>query len=122
VKIGARGGDLRYGAELLAANWREVGLGPKVVADAPNTFERLRASYDAPEAVFLALEPNPSPLLRRALAARNPGPLLRRLDANLRRRAAVVPVSWAASAWLVSPRLKGWRQDRFGAVDYTRFG
>jgi hypothetical protein len=122
VRIGARGGDLRYGARLLAANWREVGLGPKVVADAPNTFQRLRASYDAPEAIFLALDPNPSPLLRRALAARDPAPLLRRLDNRLRSRASVVPVSWAASAWLVSPRLKGWREDRLGAVDYTRFG
>jgi hypothetical protein len=49
-------------------------------------------------------------------------PFLRRLDAQLRRSAAVVPVSWAASARLVSPRLKGWRQDGLGAVDYTRFG
>jgi hypothetical protein len=93
-----------------------------VVADAPDTFERLRASYDAPEAIFFALGPSPSPLLRRALAARDPMPLLHGLDAQLRLSAAVVPVSWVASAWLVSPRLGGWRQDRLGAVDYTRFG
>ena len=122
VRLGARGDDLRYGADLLAANWREVGLGPRVVRDAPDTFERLRAPYDAPEAIFFALGATPSPLLRRALAARDPLPLLRRLDAQLRRGAAVVPVSWVASAWLVSPRLRGWRQDRLGAVDYTRFG
>ena len=121
LRIGARGDELRYGAELLAANWREVGLGPRVVPDAPNTFERLRAGYDAPEALFLALEPNPSPLLRQALAARDPLPYLRRLDARLRSSAAVVPVSWVASARLVSPRLRGWRRDRLGAVDYTRF-
>ena len=120
IPIAARAGDLRYGAGLLAANWREVGLGPRVVADAPDTFERLRAGYDAPEAIFLALDPSPTPLLRRALAARDPMPLLRRLDAQLRRRAALVPVSWVASAWLVSPRLRGWRQDRLGSVDYTR--
>ncbi len=122
VPLGARGEVAQYGASLVASNWREVGLGPRVVADAPDTFERLRAAYDAPEALFLALQPSPSPLLRRALAARDPLPALRRLDASLRRSAAVVPVSWAASAWLVSPRLRGWRQDRLGAVDYTRLG
>jgi hypothetical protein len=122
VRLAARGDDLGYGADLLAANWREVGLGPRVVGDAPDTFERLRAAYDAPEAIFFALGPSPSPLFRRALAAPDPLPALRRLDAQLRRSAEIVPVSWVASAWLVSPRLKGWRQDRLGVVDYSRFG
>lgn len=113
--------DLRYGATLLAAQWREVGLAASVLRSAPDRFERLRALYDAPEALFLALQPNPSPLLRRALAADDPMPFLRLLDTRLRNDAAVIPVSWVASAWLVSPRLRGWRQDALGAVDYTRF-
>ncbi len=122
VRLAAGGdADLLYGASLLAAQWREVGLGPAVVRSAPDRFERLRAAYDAPEALFLALQRSPSPLLRQALAARDPLPFLRRLDARLRRDASVVPVAWVVSAWLVSPGLRGWRQDALGTVDYTRF-
>jgi hypothetical protein len=32
----------------------------------------------------------------------------------------VIPISWAADARLVSPRLRGWREDELGSVDYTR--
>ena len=33
---------------------------------------------------------------------------------------ALVPIAWVADARLVSPRLRGWREDPLGAVDYTR--
>jgi hypothetical protein len=31
-----------------------------------------------------------------------------------------VPIAWVADARLVSPRLRGWREDELGAVDYAR--
>jgi hypothetical protein len=35
-------------------------------------------------------------------------------------RANVVPIAWVADARLVSPRLRGWREDELGSVDYAR--
>jgi hypothetical protein len=32
----------------------------------------------------------------------------------------VVPIAWAVDARLVSPRLRGWREDALGVVDYNR--
>jgi hypothetical protein len=32
----------------------------------------------------------------------------------------LVPISWVADARLVSPRLRGWREDELGSVDYAR--
>jgi hypothetical protein len=34
--------------------------------------------------------------------------------------ALAVPIAWVADARLVSPRLRGWREDELGAVDYAR--
>ena len=31
---------------------------------------------------------------------------------------ALVPIAWVADARLVSPRLRGWREDELGSVDY----
>jgi hypothetical protein len=33
-------------------------------------------------------------------------------------KANVVPIAWVADARLVSPRLRGWREDELGSVDY----
>ena len=115
-----RDAELAYGAGLLAADWRDSGLHAHVVRSAPDTFERLVAAYAEPEGIFLTLEPRPGPLLRQAVAASDPLPILRRIDARLRASAAIVPVAWVASARLVSSRLRGWRQDGLGAVDYTK--
>lgn len=83
---------LAYGANLLVAAWRDLGLGA-VVGGRPSdaTFERLLAPYPRPRA-------------------------LSRLGGN----EFVVPISWVADARLVSPRLRGWREDELGSVDYAR--
>ena len=83
--------DLAYGLDLLVGAWRDLGLGA-VVGDPPVArFKRLFAPY--PQAA--------------ALPAAVRGQL-------------VVPIAWAVDARLVSPRLRGWREDALGAVDYTR--
>jgi hypothetical protein len=83
---------LAYGANLLVAAWRDLGLGA-VVGGRPShaTLERLLAPY---------------PRLR-ALTSHGGNELL-------------VPISWVADARLVSPRLRGWREDELGSVDYAR--
>jgi hypothetical protein len=135
---------LVYGARILSARWREVGLGPvvrptggfaaKLAAGRLDAwFTRLTASYPRPEAllgaVLLARDGrNPwrgvdSPardLLVRALGAKSEGGLLARADAGLQDTAALVPVAWVADARQVSPRLRGWYEDALGNVDYTR--
>jgi hypothetical protein len=83
--------DLAYGLNLLVAAWRDLGLGAVVGAPPSARFERLFASY--PRAG--------------ALPAAAGGRL-------------VVPVAWAVDARLVSPRLRGWREDELGSVDYSR--
>ena len=105
-------------ASIPVADWRDRGLGPVVAARAPERFERLTALYPGPEGLFLALQPRPGALLREALAAADPLPALRRLDAQLRREATVVPLARRVGARLVSPRLRGWRQDALGRADY----
>ncbi|HZE28887.1 MAG TPA: hypothetical protein VE055_02235 [Gaiellaceae bacterium] len=80
---------LAYGTNLLVAAWRDLGLGAHVGGD------------DA-ELVRLAA---PYPKLS-ALAA-------------LGRANALVPIAWVADARLVSPRLRGWREDELGSVDYS---
>jgi hypothetical protein len=83
--------DLAYGAELLVAAWRDVGLGATLGGKPPDArFERLLAAY---------------PRLDALTAAAPPG---------------AVPIAWVVDARLVSPRLRGWREDELGAVDYTR--
>ena len=83
--------DLAYGLDLLVAAWRDLGLGPVVGAPPAARFERLLAPY--PKAA--------------SLPAAVRGQL-------------VVPIAWTVDARLVSPRLRGWREDALGAVDYRR--
>jgi len=83
--------DLAYGLDLLVAAWRDLGLGAVVGGKPVARFERLFAPY--PQAA--------------ALPAAVRGQL-------------VVPIAWAVDARLVSPRLRGWREDALGAVDYRR--
>jgi hypothetical protein len=84
--------DLAYGAGLLVAAWRDIGLGPYFAKGRPDArFERLVAAYPRPDAL-------------RAAA----------------RGETVIPVSWVVDARLVSLRLRGWREDELGAVDYSR--
>jgi hypothetical protein len=83
---------LAYGTNLLVAAWRDLGLGAYVARGRSQArLERLVAPY---------------PHLRALLA--------------LARGKPVVPIAWAADARLVSPRVRGWREDELGAVDYTR--
>jgi hypothetical protein len=83
--------DLAYGLDLLVGAWRDLGLGAVVGVPPAARFERLPAPY--PKAA--------------ALPAAVRGQL-------------VVPIAWAVDARLVSPRLRGWREDALGAVDYRR--
>jgi hypothetical protein len=81
---------LAYGANLLVASWRDLGLGA-VVGGRPNArLVRLAAPY----------------------------PKLRSLTEQARGK-RVVPIAWVADARLVSPRLRGWREDELGGVDYA---
>ena len=118
---------LRFGARVLYAEWRDVGLGPVLVADsAVNVtadFTRLVAAYPQAEAL-LAEAVHLSgfgrrDLLAAVLASTEQGPALERLDAALRALGRVVPVAWVVDARLVSPRLEGWREDVLGNVDYA---
>jgi hypothetical protein len=115
---------LRYGARLLDADWRDIGLGPLLVsARGDATFQRLIAPYAQGEALPAQLVlgeqvPGRSRLLR-LLAATQQGNELERLDHGLRRTAAVIPVAWVVDARLVSPRLQGWHEDVLGNVDYA---
>jgi hypothetical protein len=115
---------LRYGARLLSADWRGVGLGPLLVAARGDaTFERLIAPYAQGEALPAQLVlgehvPGRSQLLR-LLAATQQGNELEQFDQNVRSTAAVIPVAWVVDARLVSPRLRGWREDVLGNVDYA---
>jgi len=84
--------DLAYGASLLIAAWRDIGLGPFFGAGRPDaTFERVVAPYPRRAA------------LQAAVAGRS-----------------IIPIAWALDARLVSRRLAGWREDELGAVDYAR--
>jgi len=84
--------DLGYGAELLVAAWRDIGLGAYLGSGRPEArFERVLAPYPREQA------------LRDAVHGKT-----------------VIPIAWAVDARLVSPRLRGWREDALGTVDYTR--
>jgi len=101
-----------YEAELLAAWWREAGVRVVVSRKGANAwFERRVAPYAEDEALFVAL-------LGKAARGRS----LPELDASVRRRAELVPISWVAGAKLVSRRLTGWRQDERGTTDYSAVG
>ncbi len=81
---------LAYGTNLLVAAWRDLGLGAHVGGDDAQLV-RLAAAY----------------------------PKLSALTAYAR-STALVPIAWVADARLVSPRLRGWREDELGSVDYSR--
>ena len=107
---------LQYGVRLLLAQWREVGLGPVLVSGGAKhdaIFLRDAALYPQPEALL-------GPLGAFALGPPDRPGGLRSLDAALRTSAVVIPVCWVADARWVSPRLRGWREDVLGSVDYTR--
>jgi len=71
---------LRYGASLLVASWRDLGLDVRIVKQNANSrFTRLAS----------------------------PGP-------------ASVRIARAVDARFVSPRVRGWREDARGLVDYAR--
>ena len=109
---------LRYGSSLLIAAWRDLGLGARAAMpgrQADARFVRIAAAYPQEEALFAQFAPQPA-----VLAALNQTNAVARADAALFARAAVVPVAWALDARLVSPRVRGWSEDRLGDVDYAR--
>ena len=84
--------DDAYSASLLVAAWRDLGLGPFFGRGRPDArFERVLAPYPRFGALRAAVHGRP-----------------------------VIPIAWAVDARLVSPRLRGWREDELGAVDYAR--
>ncbi len=118
---------LRFGAGLLYAQWRGVGLGPQLVAqpagDLQASFLRVLSAYPQEEAIpaELVLRDGVGSRgeLLRAFAAPEQHAELERVDDELRASAADIPVAWAVDARLVSPRLEGWREDALGNVDYA---
>jgi hypothetical protein len=118
---------LRYGARLLWAQWRDNGLGPRLVsgvnAEADGGLQRIIAAYPQEEALASQLvfveTAAPRGLLLRALGAAEQRADLDRVDTQLRLRAAAIPIAWVVDARLVSPRLEGWREDALGNVDYS---
>jgi hypothetical protein len=107
---------LQYGARLLYAQWRELGLGPRLVAPlsrADATFSRVIAAYPQTEALLGALG------VATALDAVDQGRAFERVDDAVRRSATIVPINWVADARWVSPRLRGWSEDVLGNVDYS---
>jgi hypothetical protein len=117
---------LRYGARLLYGEWRDVGLGPRLVTEpaaADGSFARLFAAYPQAEALpaQLVLEDGigSRTLLLRALAATGQDATLTRFDDDLRASASFVPVAWVVDARLVSPRLRDWRENAVGDIDYS---
>ena len=118
---------LRFGARILYAQWRDVGLGPVLVADSARNvttdFRRLIAAYPQVEAlledvVYRSGFGTPD-LLDAVLASTEQGVALGRLDSALQSLGRVVPIAWVVDARLVSPRLGGWREDVLGNVDYA---
>lgn len=118
---------LRFGARLLYAQWRDVGLGPVLVADSARNvstdFRRLIAAYPQVEALLDDIVYrsgfNAPDLLDAVLASTDQGVALGRLDGALQSLGRVVPIAWVVDARLVSPRLEGWREDVLGNVDYA---
>jgi hypothetical protein len=119
---------LRYGARLLYAQWRDLGLGPIRLVSDPGSevnagIERTLAAYPQEEAIpaelVLRNGAGSRDLLLRALRAPQQRSLLERLDDQMRSRAAAIPIAWVVDARLVSPRLEGWREDALGNVDYS---
>jgi len=83
--------DLAYGAGLLVASWRDLGLGAVLGGGRPDArFERVIAPYPELDALRAVVHGE-----------------------------QIAPIAWVADARLVSPRLRGWREDQLGAVDYA---
>jgi hypothetical protein len=118
--------ELRAGARLLYAQWREAGLGPALTSDpqlpAQARFTRIVAAYPQAEAIpaelVLRHDLNPRESLLRALGAVRQQAELARVDRELRVSARAVAIAWVVDARLVSPRLENWREDPLGNVDY----
>jgi len=118
---------LQFGARVLYAQWRDVGLGPVLVADSVKNvtthFRRWIAAYPQAEALLAEAVDRSgfgaSDLIAAVLASTEQGPALERLDGALRSLARVIPIAWVVDARLVSPRLEGWREDVLGNVDYA---
>jgi hypothetical protein len=73
---------LAYGANLLVAAWRDLGLGPYFGKGRPDArFERV-------------------------------------FDPRSKQGQKVIPIAWAVDAHLVSPRIRGWRENDRGVVNY----
>jgi hypothetical protein len=113
--------DVGYGRDLLVAAWRDVGLQARSGGDDAR-LRRILAPYAQDEALLARLYVDGDACVRRALP-----PALRTLaQAEALRRGgdacvgSVVPVAWVADARFVSPRVRGWREDRLGLVDYAR--
>jgi hypothetical protein len=119
VDVAGEVGDptLRYGAALLVASWRDLGLGAHVLTIGfPGALlARIAAPYPQEEALVGQLAP--ADALLRAL---NQTSALGRADDALYVSAKAVPIAWAVDARFVSPRVRGWSEDRLGDVDYTR--
>ena len=76
---------------LLVAAWRDLGLGAVAVGGTDAELRAARRAVPAPRALT-----------------------------QLGQGEHVVPIAWVADARLVSPRLRGWREDELGSVDYGR--
>jgi len=116
---------LRYGARLLYAQWRDVGLGPALVSENGRevdlSFGRILSAYPQEEALpaelVLREGVGSRAALLHALGQTRQRADLERLDDAL--RPSVVPIAWVVDARLVSPRLEGWHEDLLGNVDYA---
>ena len=119
--------DLRAAARLLYGDWRDIGLGPQLVTEPARgldgTFDRWTAAYPQSEALPAELvlrdRLGSRKLLLRALASNDQRGALAQFDDDLRASARLVPIAWVVDARLVSPRLRGWREDALGDVDYA---
>jgi hypothetical protein len=110
---------LQYGARILYAQWRELGLGPALVAPPAHSdayITRARAAYPQEEALLAVLG------LPTDVGADDQQAVFERIDGFLQAKATVIPICWVDDARLVSPRLKGWREDVLGDVDYSVIG
>lgn len=128
VRIGVPAdATLRYGARLLYAQWRDVGLGPQLATDPARALDGSLARWFAPypqaEALpaelALGARIGSRTLALRALAASQQGAQLDAFDDDLHESARLVPISWVVDARVVSPRLRGWNEDALGDVDYA---
>jgi hypothetical protein len=114
--------ETQYGRDLLVAVWRDVGLKASV-GGSDGRLVRVLAPYPQDEALQVSLylrgERCGTAALVRALGAVDQRDDLERA-ADVCYAAGVLPVSWVADARFVSPRVRGWREDRLGVVDYSR--